>query len=91
MWAKLKLILGDSRTFCVYNNIHRKSVLTSFQKKQLKFATIKNRSINIESHVFMCSLYGLFALTSSENQEFRTQFHPLEQLVSQYKYEKINM
>ena len=91
MTAKLKMSLGEKLLMCVYNNIHGFWVLSLFQMKQRKFALIRNTNFNTRFS-FQSQFYcGLEALLSSVNHKFRTQFPPLEKLVSQYKYEKINM
>jgi hypothetical protein len=88
--SKFLFNLGVRICGCVYNYIHEMGSLSAIRIKHINFAFINYTIVDIEqerqSHKKMAS--GPFLVTAF--QLFRTQFPPLEQIVSQNEYEKIN-
>ena len=88
---KFLFYLGVRVRGCVYNYIHEMGLLSAIRIKHINFAFISYTIVDIEQESQLHKKRALELLLLSAFQLFRTQFPPLEQLVSQYKYEKINM
>ena len=88
---KFLFYLGVRVRGCVYNYIHEMGLLSAIRIKHINFAFISYTIVDIEQERQSHEKMPLGQLLVTAFQLFRTQFPPLEQLVSQYKYEKINM